>query len=63
MNFNEISGKNVTYDDVESDKKNKAWHFLQTAYFLKHIFRIKVQIFLNETSIFTFRQISNLHFI
>ena len=47
MNFNEISGKNVTYDDVESDKKNKAWHFLQTAYFLKHIFRIKVQIFLN----------------
>ena len=51
MNFNEISGKNVTYDDVESDKKNKAWHFLQTAYFLKRIFRIKVQIFLNETSI------------
>ena len=51
MNFNEISGKNVTYDDVESDKKSKAWHFLQTAYFLKHIFRIKVQIFLNETSI------------
>ena len=24
MNFNEISGKNVTYDDVESDKKKQS---------------------------------------
>ena len=23
MNFNEISRKNVTYDDIKSDKKNK----------------------------------------
>ena len=23
MNFNEISGKNVTYDDIKSDKKAK----------------------------------------
>ena len=26
MNFKEISGKNVTYDDINSDKKNKVRH-------------------------------------
>ena len=29
MNFNEISGKNVTYDDIKSEKKNKALLSLQ----------------------------------
>ena len=33
MNFNEISGKNVTYDDIKSDKKAK----LDTL-FRQHIF-------------------------
>ena len=34
MNFNETSGKNITYDDVKSDKKAKL-DTLQTACFFE----------------------------
>ena len=41
--------------------KNKAQHSLQTAYFLKHILRVKAWIFLSGTSIYiSFCQISSL---
>ena len=58
MNFNEISGKNVTYDDIKSDKENKAWHTLDTAYFLKYNLRVKALIFLNETSVLVFAKLA-----
>ena len=48
MNFNEISGKMITYDDIKSDKK-QSFTLLQTAYFFKHILRSKARIFSNET--------------
>ena len=44
-------------------KKAKAQHSLQRAYFLKHIFRVKAWIFLNETSIFVFAELAIFHFI
>ena len=44
--------------------KNKAWHSLQTVYFLKYILRVKVWIcFLNETSILVFAELAILHSI
>ena len=46
MNVNKTFGKNVTYDDVKT--KNKTLHFLQTLYFLKYIFRVKLWIFLKK---------------
>ena len=51
MNFNEISGKNVTYDDIKSDKKAKL-DTLFRPYFFKLILRINISFF----------QISNLSF-
>ena len=51
MNFNEILRKNITYGDIKSDKKKTKLETLQTAYFLKHILRVKGRIFLNGTSI------------
>ena len=59
MNFNEIFGKNSTYDDIKSDKK--ALYSLQTVYFLKYVLRIKVWykvFFLNGTSIFVFAELT-----
>ena len=44
MNSNETSEKNVTYDDIKSDLKNKALHFLQAVHFLKYILRVKAWI-------------------
>ena len=44
MNFDDIFGKNVIYDDIKSDSKTKLGTF-QTVYFLKCILRIKVRIF------------------
>ena len=44
--------------------KNKAWHSLQTVYFLKYILRVKVWIcVLNETSILVFAELAILHSI
>ena len=51
MNFNEISRKNITYDDIKSDKKKTKLETFQTAYFLKDILGVKAMIFLNGTSI------------
>ena len=42
INFNEISGKNVTYDDIKKRLNNKALHFLQAAHFLKYVPMIKM---------------------
>ena len=56
MNFNEISRKNVTYDDIKSDKKAKL-DTLQTAYFFKLILRI------NETPILAFSKLAIFHSI
>ena len=43
--------------------KRKARHALKAAYFLKHIFRVKAWIFLNETSILVFAELAIFHFI
>ena len=37
--------------------KEKALHSLQTAYIFKYLFRVKVSIFLNETSILVFAEL------
>ena len=49
MNFSEITGENSTYDDINTDKKNKARLSLKTEYFLKDVPRVKALIFFNET--------------
>ena len=45
------------YDEIKSDKKNKARDFLQVAYFFKHILRV------NETSILVFAELAIFHSI
>ena len=45
MNFNETSGKNVTSDDIESDKKQSSSLSLNSIFFFKHIFTVTVTIF------------------
>ena len=57
MNFNEISRKNSGYDDIKKDKKYKAQHFLQVAYFLRDILRV------NETSILASAELAIFHSI
>ena len=57
MNFSKISRKNRGYDDIKKDKKYKAQHFLQVAYFLRDILRV------NETSILVFAKLAIFHFI
>ena len=59
MNFNEIFGKNVYYDDIKVTK-NKALHSLHTVYFLKYILRLKVSFFFERTFNISFCRISNL---
>ena len=60
MNFNEISGKNVTYDIKKGKKQSSA--SLQAACFLKHILGLRRRIFLNETSILVFAVLAVFHF-
>ena len=40
MNFNEVFGKNVTYDDIKSDRKTKLGTLLRQHIFetLRHVF-------------------------
>ena len=57
MNFSKISRKNRGYDDIKKDKKYKAQHFLQVAYFLRDILRV------NETSILVFAKLAIFHSI
>ena len=37
MNFNQIFGKNVTYDDIKSDSKTKLYTLFRQYIFLKYI--------------------------
>ena len=60
MKFSEIFRKNVTHDDIKSDWKTK--HCILFRYFLKYILRLKTWIFLSETSILVFFQITNISF-
>ena len=62
MNFNETSQKNVTYDDIKSDLKNKALHFLQAVHFLKYILRVKAWIIFEWNLNISFCRITNLSF-
>ena len=57
MNFSKISRKNRGYDDIKKDKKYKAQHFLQVAYFLRDILRV------NETSILASAELAIFHSI
>ena len=45
MNFNVSAGEILTYDDIKSDKKNKARHPLQTAYFLIMFLELRREFF------------------
>ena len=64
MNFSEIFGKNVTYDDIKSDQKTKLY-FLQTGIFFLNIFLglWRGFHFLNETSMLVFAELAILHSI
>ena len=63
MNFSEIFGKNVIYDDIKSDQKTKLYS-LQAVVFFKYIFRVMAWIsFLNETSMLAFAELAILHSI
>ena len=62
INFNEISGKNVTYD-IKSDKK-QSLALPSNSIFFKHIFRVKMWIFFfSEASILVFAELVIFHFI
>ena len=61
--FNQISGKNVTYDDIKIDKKYSLTLF-SDIYFLKHILRVKKAWISFEWNLsISFCRISNLSFI
>ena len=59
QDFNEIFGENIM---ILKKIKTKALHSLQSIYFLKYVLGVKVWIFLNESSILVFAEISNLSF-
>ena len=61
MNFNQVSGKNVTLMILKVTK-NKALHSLQAAYILKYIFRANVCVLFEWNFNICFCQISNLSF-
>ena len=61
MIFNEIPGKNVTYDTKSDTKQSLV--LTSNSIFLKHIFKVKAWIFFNETSILVFAELAVFHFI
>ena len=62
MNFNNIFGKNVTYDDIKHDQKTKPFTLFKQHIFL-YILRSKAWIFLNEISILVFEELAIFHSI
>ena len=60
MNFNKIFEKNVTYTDIKSDQKTKPYTiFRQNIFYIYS--RVKVWIFLNETSVLDFAELAIFH--
>ena len=63
MNFNEISGKNVTYDAIKSDKKQSLTLSSDSLIFENIFLRFRCGFFLNETSILVFAELAIFHSI
>ena len=62
MNFNKIFEKNVTYNDIKSDKKTKPYTiFRQNILYIYS--RVKAWIFFNKTSILDFAELAIFHYV
>ena len=62
MNFNKIFEKNVTYNDIKSDKKTKPYTiFRQNILYIYS--RVKAWIFFNKTSILDFAELPIFHYV
>ena len=62
MNFNKIFEKNVTYNDIKSDKKTKPYTiFRQNILYIYS--RVKAWIFFNRTSILDFAELAIFHYV
>ena len=62
MNFNKIFEKNVTYNDITSDKKTKPYTiFRQNILYIYS--RVKAWIFFNKTSILDFAELAIFHYV
>ena len=62
MNFKEIFWKNVTYDDNQSDLKQR-FALSSGSLFFEMYSLGKAWVFLNETSILVFVKLAVFHFI
>ena len=62
MNFKEIFEKNVTYDDNQSDLKQR-FALSSGSLFFEMCSLDKAWVFLNETSILVFVKLAIFHFI
>ena len=64
MNFREIFGENVTYDDIKTVTKKQSFALFFKQYIFWNIFLgFKHRFFLNETSILVFAKLATFHSI